>query len=137
MSPLAYSKIIVLYISQEALVVVFFFCMKKYNSTQEIKFRWIWFWRLLEWVISISLNFDYKAFETILFDFIFQQFIIYLQEYISSKQANQVRSLMYMIDMLMTETLSKEDANENKHIKNYSMVNWLLFYFFLSEKEYL
>lgn len=77
------------------------------------------------------------AFETMLFDFIFQQFIIYLQEYISSKQANQVRSLMYMIDMLMTETLSKEDANENKHIKNYSMVNLLLFYFFLSEKGYL
>lgn len=90
----------------------------------------------------ISLNFDYIAykyytFETILFGFTFQQFIIYLQEYISSKQANQVRSLMYMIDMLMTETLSKEDANENKHIKNYSMVNLLLFYFFLSEKGYL
>lgn len=72
-----------------------------------------------------------------MFGFTFQQFIIYLQEYISSKQANQVRSLMYMIDMLMTETLSKEDANENKHIKNYSMVNLLLFYFFLSEKGYL
>lgn len=81
--------------------------------------------------------YKYYTFETILFGFTFQQFIIYLQEYISSKQANQVRSLMYMIDMLMTETLSKEDANENKHIKNYSMVNLLLFYFFLSEKGYL
>lgn len=69
------------------------------------------------------------------FGFTFQQFIIYLQEYISSKQANQVRSLMYMIDMLMTETLSKEDANENKHIKNYSMVNLLLFYFFFISKR--
>lgn len=91
----------------------------------------------------ISLKFYYIAYKyytfvTILFGFTFQQFIIiYLQEYISSKQANQVRSLMYMIDMLMTETLSKEDANENKHIKNYSMVNLLLFYFFLSEKGYL
>lgn len=83
------------------------------------------------------LAYKYYTFETILFGFTFQQFIIYLQEYISSKQANQVRSLMYMIDMLMTETLSKEDANENKHIKNYSMVNLLLFYFFLSEKGYL
>lgn len=70
-----------------------------------------------------------------MFSFTFQQFIIYLQEYISSKQANQVRSLMYMIDMLMTETLSKEDANENKHIKNYSMVNLLLFYFFFIRKR--
>lgn len=89
----------------------------------------------------ISLNFDYIAYQyytlqTLLFGFTgtFQQFIIYLQEYISSKQANQVRSLMYMIDMLMTETLSKEDANENKHIKNYSMVNLLLFYFFYQKK---
>lgn len=70
-----------------------------------------------------------------MFGFTFQQFIIYLQEYISSKQANQVRSLMYMIDMLMTETLSKEDANENKHIKNYSMVNLLLLYFFFIRKR--
>lgn len=34
---------------------------------------------------------------------------------------------MYMIDMLMTETLAKEDANENKHVKNYAMVHILLF----------
>ena len=47
------------------------------------------------------------------------------QEYIGSKQANQVRSLMYMIDMLMSETLTKEDANENKHVRNYAMVRQL------------
>lgn len=44
---------------------------------------------------------------------------------------------MYMIDMLMIEILFKEDVNENKYIKNYFMVNLLLFYFFLLEKEYL
>eukprot|EP00105_Crassostrea_gigas_P043640 XP_019927788.1 PREDICTED: dynein heavy chain 12, axonemal isoform X3 [Crassostrea gigas] len=60
---------------------------------------------MFEWLIDPCLDFVRKN----------------TKEYISSKQANQVRSLMYMIDMLMTETLSKEDANENKHIKNYSM----------------
>lgn len=44
---------------------------------------------------------------------------------------------MYMIDMLMIEILFKEDVNENKYIKNYLMVNLLLFYFFLLEKGYL
>ena len=32
---------------------------------------------------------------------------------------------MYMIDMLMSETLTKEDANENKHVRNYAMVRQL------------
>lgn len=72
----------------------------------------------------------YYTLETIVFNFTVLLFIFlpfFLQEYISSKQANQVRSLMYMIDMLMTETLTKEDANENKHVKNYAMVHILLF----------
>lgn len=79
----------------------------------------------------------YYTLETIVFNFIVLRFIFkiflpfFLQEYISSKQANQVRSLMYMIDMLMTETLTKEDANENKHVKNYAMVHILLFLFII------
>ena len=48
--------------------------------------------------------------------------IFKLQEYVQSKQANQVRSLMYMIDMLMHDALAKEDASDNKHIRNWVMV---------------
>lgn len=42
-----------------------------------------------------------------------------------------------MLIMYMREILFKEDVNENKYIKNYFMVNLLLFYFFLLEKGYL
>lgn len=90
----------------------------KTTEMADIKFSEFW------------LHSMYYTLETIVFNFTVLLFIFlpfFLQEYISSKQANQVRSLMYMIDMLMTETLTKEDANENKHVKNYAMVHILLF----------
>ncbi|ESP01004.1 hypothetical protein LOTGIDRAFT_225521 [Lottia gigantea] len=43
------------------------------------------------------------------------------KEYIASGAANCVSSLMRMIDMLMHETVTKEDAADNKHIRTYLM----------------
>ena len=39
------------------------------------------------------------------------------QEYVTSMQANLVRSLMNLIEMLVKEAALKEDAKENKHLR--------------------
>ena len=44
------------------------------------------------------------------------------QEYLSSGNANLVRSLMYMIEMLMKEACEKEDAHENRHLRTWLIV---------------
>lgn len=46
-----------------------------------------------------------------------------MQEYVPTSPANLVRSLMYLIDMLMHESINKDDAADNKHIKVYLVVS--------------
>ncbi|XP_064606960.1 dynein axonemal heavy chain 12-like isoform X2 [Liolophura sinensis] len=41
------------------------------------------------------------------------------REYVSAGQANCVKSLMNLFDMLMHEAINKEDAAHNKHIRTY------------------
>ncbi|XP_069101059.1 dynein axonemal heavy chain 12-like isoform X1 [Argopecten irradians] len=41
------------------------------------------------------------------------------KEYIGSKESNQVRSLMYLIDMLIAEPLSQPDVDENRHLRTW------------------
>lgn len=39
------------------------------------------------------------------------------QDYCPAGQANQVHSLMRLMDMLMHEPVSKEDSADNKHLR--------------------
>ncbi|XP_041350374.1 dynein heavy chain 12, axonemal-like isoform X3 [Gigantopelta aegis] len=41
------------------------------------------------------------------------------KEYVLASQTNQVQSLMFLVDMLMHEAISKDDAKYNKHIRVY------------------
>lgn len=43
--------------------------------------------------------------------------LVVAQEYVTSMQANLVRSLMNLVEMLIKEAATKEDAKENKHIR--------------------
>ncbi|KAK6177269.1 hypothetical protein SNE40_015399 [Patella caerulea] len=65
---------------------------------------------LFEWLVDPCLEFVRKN----------------CKEYVPSAVANCVSSLMRMIDMLMHETLEKEDAADNKHIRGY-LVSAVLF----------
>lgn len=48
------------------------------------------------------------------------------REYVSAGQANSVKSLMNLFDMLMDEAINKEDAAHNKHIRTYIQVRFSL-----------
>ncbi|XP_071083415.1 dynein axonemal heavy chain 12-like isoform X1 [Haliotis cracherodii] len=65
---------------------------------------------LFEWLVDPCLNFVRK----------------HCKEYVPTSPANLVRSLMYLIDMLMHESINKDDAADNKHIKVY-LVSAVLF----------
>lgn len=41
----------------------------------------------------------------------------------AGRYANQVRSLMYLFDMLLREHIEAEDAHENKNLKIYAAVS--------------
>ncbi|XP_063405511.1 dynein axonemal heavy chain 12-like isoform X3 [Mytilus trossulus] len=43
------------------------------------------------------------------------------KEYVAGRYANQVRSLMYLFDMLMHEHVNAEDAHDNKNLKVYAV----------------
>lgn len=50
-----------------------------------------------------------------------------LQEYIPSKPSNAVRSLMYLIDMLLHEAINAPDAEHNKAIRTWAIVSTRFF----------
>ncbi|XP_021341821.1 dynein heavy chain 12, axonemal-like isoform X1 [Mizuhopecten yessoensis] len=58
---------------------------------------------LFEWLVDPCLEFVRKN----------------TKEYIGSKESNQVRSLMYLVDMLMAESLSQKDVDENRHLRTW------------------
>jgi hypothetical protein len=41
---------------------------------------------------------------------------------VAGRYANQVRSLMYLFDMLMHDHVKAEDAHENRNLKVYAVV---------------
>ncbi|XP_059163826.1 dynein axonemal heavy chain 12-like isoform X1 [Physella acuta] len=58
---------------------------------------------MLEWLVDPCLDFVRKN----------------CKEYVQGSPANQTKSLMYMIDMLMYDGISAEDAAENRHLKTW------------------
>ena len=50
----------------------------------------------------------------------------------AGRYANQVRSLMYLFDMLMHDHVKAEDAHENRNLKVYAVVRS---YFWERERE--
>lgn len=60
-----------------------------------------WLEALFEWLVDPCLQFAKRN----------------CKEYVTSMQANLVRSLMNLIEMLVDEAAKKEDAKENKHLR--------------------
>ncbi|KAK6963637.1 Dynein heavy chain 7 axonemal [Biomphalaria glabrata] len=58
---------------------------------------------LFEWLVDPCLDFIRKS----------------CKEYVQGSAANQTKSLMFLIDMLMHEGIHAEDAAENKHLKSW------------------
>ena len=61
-----------------------------------------------------------------------------IQEYSPAGQANQVSSLMWLIDMLMHEAITKEDAAENRHLRTWLTVSSHaapVFFFFFFHRD--
>ena len=46
-----------------------------------------------------------------------------VQEYSPAGQANQVSSLMWLIDMQMDDAITKEDAADNRHLRTWLIVS--------------
>ncbi|CAH1783738.1 unnamed protein product, partial [Owenia fusiformis] len=64
---------------------------------------------LFEWLVDPCLTFIRKN----------------CKEYMNCGQANQVRSLMYWIEMILHEHTTKEDAVENKHLRTWIISSFL------------
>ena len=45
------------------------------------------------------------------------------QEYVPTSQANLVRSLFYLVEMLMKGPCDEEDAAENRHLRTWMIVS--------------
>nr|KAG5708500.1 hypothetical protein BaRGS_026227 [Batillaria attramentaria] len=65
---------------------------------------------MFEWLVDPCLDFVRKN----------------CREYSPAGQANLVSSLMWLIDMLMHEAINKEDAADNKHLRNW-LISAILF----------
>ncbi|KAL8620603.1 hypothetical protein ACOMHN_017884 [Nucella lapillus] len=65
---------------------------------------------MFEWLVDPCLDFIRKN----------------CREYSPAGQANQVSSLMHLIDMLMHEAINKEDAADNKHLRTW-LISAVLF----------
>ncbi|GFO33725.1 dynein heavy chain 12, axonemal-like, partial [Plakobranchus ocellatus] len=64
---------------------------------------------LFEWLVDPCLEFIRKN----------------CREYVQGSAANQTKSLMYIIDMLMHEGVTAEDAEDNKHLRHWLLAAFL------------